>query len=584
MKSKIKIAVIGGIAAVLAAVTPVIIPIIFKHKDPDNNATKNISVSDSKGVVIGDIKNNSGDITGGNKITHTGTGDLITGGSKTINNFNVYPEYEQLRKRIEELEQDLKDIPLDNLESRLRKSEKLEEARKQAQDFEHQILRLAETFTKIEINTDRLRQAKHYFGQGKLKEADTLLKEEALLADQKRLLDAKARKTSDLEALGKHLLSNASEFLIKAQITATDFNNPNRFEDTRRFYEQSIQSCPTIENLFGYAYFLAKHNQHNDAERYYHEVLERFGNEMDAPTRATTLNNFGILQCERNEFEEALKSYKEALGIYRKLAQTKLQGYLPDVAATLNNMGALQYKKNEFEEALKSYKEALEIYRELAKTNPQSYLPDVAMTLNNLGVLQSDKNEFEEALKSYKEALEIYRKLAQTNRQSYLPYVAGMLYNLGNLQYKKSKCEEALKSYKEALEIRRELALTKPQSYLPDVAMTLNNLGNLQCEKNEFEEALKSYKEALEIRRKLAQTNPQSYLPDVAVTLATLSIFYKNGEPDKELSIKYAVEALRIFAPFLEKAPYTRQYAQPAFEILQYWGVDVEKALAEGVK
>ena len=82
---------------------------------------------------------------------------------------------------------------------------------------------------------------------------------------------------------------------------------------------------------------------------------------------------------------------------------------------TLNNLGALQYKKNEFEDALKSYKEALEIYRKLAQANPQAYLPYVAGTLNNLGLLQYDKNAFDDALKSYKEALEIKRKLAQAN-------------------------------------------------------------------------------------------------------------------------------------------------------------------------
>ena len=150
-------------------------------------------------------------------------------------------------------------------------------------------------------------------------------------------------------------------------------------------------------------------------------------------------------------------------------------------------------------------------------------------------ILQSDKNEFEDALKSFKEALEIYRKLAQANPQTYLPYVAG----------------------------------------------TLNNLGNLQSDKNEFEDALKSYKEALEIYRKLAQANPQTYLPDVAMTLINLSIFYQKCQPDKDVSVQYAMEALKILTPFLEGAPYTQRYAQSARQVLQDWGVDIEKILAE---
>ena len=115
----------------------------------------------------------------------------------------------------------------------------------------------------------------------------------------------------------------------------------------------------------------------------------------------------------------------------------------------------------------------------------------------------------------------------------------------------------------------------------PTRAKTLNNLGNLQSDKNEFEDALKSYKEALEIRRKLAQANPQSYLPDVAMTLINLSFFYQKCQPDKDVSVQYAMEALKILTPFLKGAPYTQQYAQRARQVLQVWGVDIEKILAE---
>src|SRR3989304_5230104 len=148
-----------------------------------------------------------------------------------------------------------------------------------------------------------------------------------------------------------------------------------------------------FDNLFGYAYFLQQHNQHNESEVYYKEAMKRFGRKLDAPTRADTLNNLGLLQSDKNEFDDALKSYKEALEIRRKLAQSDPESYLPDVAGILNNFGNLQSDKNEFEDALKSYKEALEIYSKLAQSNPQSYLPDVAATLYNLGILQSDKNE-----------------------------------------------------------------------------------------------------------------------------------------------------------------------------------------------
>ena len=275
-----------------------------------------------------------------------------------------------MAEEIAGLEQDLKDIPLDKIESRLNKSKILEEKRRQLQDFKREVLRLAETFSKIEINTERLKQAKQLFIQGKYREADAILKEEELSHDQEQLLSAKEGKQREWDEINKQLLSNANEFLIKAQITATNLNNPERFQEACHFYEQSIRSYTYFDNLFEYAYFLQQHNQHNEAERYYQEAMKRFGSELDAPTRAMALNNLGNSQFDKNEFEDALKSYKEALDIRRKLAQANPQTYLPYVAMTLNNLGNLQSGKNEFEDALKSYREALEVYRELAQPNP----------------------------------------------------------------------------------------------------------------------------------------------------------------------------------------------------------------------
>ena len=62
----------------------------------------------------------------------------------------------------------------------------------------------------------------------------------------------------------------------------------------------------------------------------------------------------------------------------------------------------------ESEEAREPYKEALEIYRRLAQQHPAAFDQHVAGTLNNLGTVQSDLGEREYARESFKEALEIY--------------------------------------------------------------------------------------------------------------------------------------------------------------------------------
>src|SRR5258708_31078368 len=70
-------------------------------------------------------------------------------------------------------------------------------------------------------------------------------------------------------------------------------------------------------------------------------------------------------------------------------------------------------------EARNEYEEALKTYRELAQKNPETYLPYVAMTLNNLGILDSDQNRMAEARKEYEEALKIYEAFAKQDPEQF---------------------------------------------------------------------------------------------------------------------------------------------------------------------
>ena len=125
-------------------------------------------------------------------------------------------------------------------------------------------------------------------------------------------------------------------------------------------------------------------------------------------------------------------------------------------------------------------------------------------------------------------------------------------------------------SYKEALEIRRELAKKNRDAYLPDVATTLNNLGNLQSNNNDYSAAEASYKEALEIRRESAKKNRDAYLPNVATTLINLSIFYQDNVPNKELSLKYAKEAVIVLGK-CNNTPFVQEALDKAKQVIEKW-------------
>ena len=289
----------------------------------------------------------------GSTVTTEG-GDVLVNGHKVTNYF-YSSQYQDLKKQADDLrarfdmtQQKIEKYPADEdfKAELLTISEKRNKVDKQLHDLKQEVIRLAETFTKLPINTERLKLAQQHFEPGDYAAARTVLDAEQMGSE----LDALLRRGEELQQQQAEVetlrMNKAHEFLILARLTAIDFTLPDRFGTTIAYFEQSLQAAHTLENTFAYAYFLQKHNQ----------------------------------------FDTALPLYEEALTIYRRLADANPQTYLSDVAMTLNNLANLHLAKNKFPAALAAYEEALTIRRRLADANPQTYLPDVAMTAMNLSI------------------------------------------------------------------------------------------------------------------------------------------------------------------------------------------------------
>ena len=429
------------------------------------------------------------------------------------------PDYQALMARIKDKKRLLR-LETDPLE-KLEISGELEQLEAQLEQFKENIVRLAETFSKIEINTERLRQAKDYFDQGQFREADAILQAEEMVKDLNKLLQKDQQLDQQKAEVRASREQIANEFLIKAQLWATFYDQPNRFEQACEYFSESLRACKTAENLFAYAYFLKEHHQLDEANLFYTEVLQIYTNSGDLINVATTLNNLANLHSAQNEIAIAEQEYQEALQIRRKLA-VKNPFLLPYVATTLNNLAILHKNKNETAIAEQEYQEALQIYKELAVENPRSFRFYIATTLNNLAILHKNKNETIIAEQEYQEALQIYK----------------------------------------------ELAVENPRPFLLYVATTLNNLANLHKNKNEMAIIEQEYQEALHIYKELAVENPYSFLPYVATTLINLSIFYLQAQPDPDKSLALAQEVSEIAQKFPD-VPMVQQYAEAARAVLR---------------
>ena len=259
-------------------------------------------------------------------------------------------------------------------------------------------------------------------------------------------------------------------------------------------------------------------------------------------------NNLSIRLSDVGERKVALEAAREAVELYRGLAEASPAAYTPNLAASLNNLANRLSEVGERGEALVVAREAVELRRVLAEASPQAYMPDLAGSLNNLAIRLSEVGERGEALGVAREAVELYRALAEASPAAYTPNLAMSLNNLANRLSEVGERGEALRVAREAVELYRRLAEASPQAYTPNLAASLTNLANRLSAVGERNEALEAAREAVELYRALAEDSPQAYAPNLAGSLNNLANRLSEvGERNEALET--FVEGFDCFSP-----------------------------------
>lgn len=468
-----------------------------------------------------------------NGINQTGTGNLafsdIHDSEINIVIGKSY-QYNELIDQLKTQERLFSRTPEDETEERLEILRKINEIKQSIEQFKRDVLQLAEQFTRVDINTDRLRRAKQFFDKGEFGKARAVLETELdqLRDEQTRLLEKRDQYETD--TLPK-LRSNAEQFFILGLLTQLEYANPNWFAEACEYFDHSIKSYATKDSVFHYAVFSWRHNRVAEAEKYYQKCLSDFGSEISLAERAGALNNLGLLHWDSNEFTKGLSECEEALMIYKNLSND----------------------------------------------NPSTYSFEMANALNNIAMFHAELNENSRALREYEDALEIYRDLAQSKSADYSLYVAKVLSNLGIINTNRKNYQEALIQLEESLKIYKSFAKARSTKFAFEIATSLHNLGVLHCERQDYEKALEAYEEALSIRMLAAKTNPSVYLPEASCTLSNLSFYFFKSVPNRAKSIEYALETIIVLLPIYEHVPFTQRYLQTALNVLEGWGFSGEE-------
>ena len=158
---------------------------------------------------------------------------------------------------------------------------------------------------------------------------------------------------------------------------------------------------------------------------------------------ATSLNNIGLVLCDRGELDAALGYLQRSLAIMERLAPDSLP-----LAAPLDNIGTVFRDCGDLDAALDCHQRARAILERLA---PDSL--DLARSLGNIGVTLLDRDDLDGALEHLQRALEIEERLAPDSLD-----LAGSLGNIGVVHIERGDLAAAIEHLQRALAIHERLA------------------------------------------------------------------------------------------------------------------------------
>lgn len=217
------------------------------------------------------------------------------------------------------------------------------------------------------------------------------------------------------------------------------------------------------------------------------------------PKSALLAYNLGVALATKGKYNEAIKSYREAILRSSKFSEAhnnlgaaiaalaaqgkkpyrdainaynKAVGLNPNFAEAYNNLGAALGASGESANAIDAYTKAIELNRKF----PEAYY--------NRGVAYAKKGDYERAIADYRSALNIR------------PEYFSALYNLGIALFKTDQTDLAIESYKKAWEIEQAPAVGR-------------NLAIAYQKRGEFEDALRILRESLQFN---SDDDPKAHL------------------------------------------------------------------------
>ena len=191
--------------------------------------------------------------------------------------------------------------------------------------------------------------------------------------------------------------------------------------------------------------------------------------------------------------------WRNALGIWRKLAEESPEAYKIHVADTLREL-IPHYILDEDKPLVKdAAKEVTTIYREYAEREPEAYEERLADVLGEMGQAYAQIRNYGEMTGIYTEIIHIYQQKAEGTEQpgSYTLKLAKALGNRGVVHYQQERWEEAEDDFIEAIALYQQALTAKAEGLdFHEVALTRFHLGYTYRKEKRLADAEEEWEEA----------------------------------------------------------------------------------------
>lgn len=209
--------------------------------------------------------------------------------------------------------------------------------------------------------------------------------------------------------------------------------------------------------------------------------------EKDREERAFIQHELGHLHDLRNNLEESVSHYKQAIDIHL----SHLPPVHPIYLSTRVNLASVLEKQGNFHGALQQYELALQI--------DKSDIPNTPAQFNNIGYILQRQGKHNEAQQKYDKAIEIIL----ADYPSAQKLLADIYHNMAEMYYTINDYAKALSYYEKTLTIDHKVL--PPND--PSLATTYFNLAATH-------EALKAHKKAIQFAEKALEVAEAAYIKD----------------------------------------------------------------------